>query len=72
MVFNERGESTESESEMVLANPEIVATSLERLIGEEGCLSFPQVYGKVERHAWIEVRYQSISGEVVQTKFTGT
>jgi peptide deformylase len=40
----------------VLINPELVATSDEMMIGEEGCLSVPQIYDKVQRHARISVR----------------
>ena len=47
MVFNETGERGRGE-EMVLANPEIVAWSKDTLFEEEGCLSFPRIYGQVE------------------------
>ena len=40
----------------VLINPELVAASDEMVIGEEGCLSVPQIYDKVQRHARVTVR----------------
>jgi peptide deformylase len=40
----------------VLINPEIVAASPELALGEEGCLSVPQVYDRVQRHARVTVR----------------
>jgi peptide deformylase len=40
----------------VLINPEITARSDEMAQAEEGCLSVPQVYDKVERHARVTVR----------------
>jgi peptide deformylase len=40
----------------VLINPEIVAASPELALGEEGCLSVPQIYDKVQRHARVTVR----------------
>ena len=40
----------------VLINPELVAASDEKIVGEEGCLSVPQIYDKVQRHARITVR----------------
>jgi peptide deformylase len=40
----------------VLINPEITARSDEMVQAEEGCLSVPQVYDKVERHARVTVR----------------
>ena len=44
MVFNVPGE----EREVVLANPIIVGTSQEEEDFEEGCLSFPELYGNVK------------------------
>lgn len=45
--------------EFVVINPEIVAVEGEEL-GEEGCLSFPGIYGKVPRAVTIRVRYQDL------------
>ena len=47
----------------VLINPEIVAASEELALGEEGCLSVPQVYDKVQRHARVTVRALDRHGE---------
>jgi peptide deformylase len=41
---------------LVLINPELVWASEEMAVAEEGCLSVPQVYDKVERHARVTVR----------------
>jgi peptide deformylase len=46
----------------VLINPEIVARSEEMAVAEEGCLSVPQVYDKVERHARVTVRARGRDG----------
>jgi peptide deformylase len=40
----------------VLINPELIATSDEMTLGEEGCLSVPLIYDKVPRHANVTVR----------------
>ena len=40
----------------VLINPEIVARSEEMTFADEGCLSVPLVYDKVQRHAKVTVR----------------
>src|SRR5690349_24140168 len=40
----------------VLINPEIVARSEETVLGDEGCLSVPDIYDKVPRHARVRVR----------------
>jgi peptide deformylase len=41
---------------LVLINPELVAQSEEMVSGEEGCLSVPEIYDKVPRHARVSVR----------------
>jgi peptide deformylase len=41
---------------LVLINPEIVERSAARVVREEGCLSVPTVYDKVERHEQVTVR----------------
>ncbi|UUX96420.1 peptide deformylase [Aquabacterium sp. J223] len=47
----------------VLINPEILERSEERVVADEGCLSVPQVYDKVERHARVRVRALGRDGE---------
>lgn len=41
---------------LVLINPELTAVSDDVINGEEGCLSVPEVYDKVPRHARVSVR----------------
>jgi peptide deformylase len=48
---------------LVLINPEIVWASDERAVVEEGCLSVPQVYDKIERHARVKVRALDRDGQ---------
>lgn len=40
-----------------MANPEILASSEELSIYEEGCLSFPEQYAEVQRPATVTIRY---------------
>lgn len=47
----------------VCVNPEILAYGEEKEINQEGCLSFPNLYIKVERSKEITVRYWSESGK---------
>ena len=47
----------------VLINPELVARSEEMMFGDEGCLSVPETYDKVQRHARVTVRAQDRNGE---------
>ena len=71
MVFNEEGESDKSEFEMILVNPIVTSQSEETDLEEEGCLSFPLILGKVYRHKWITVDYQSVTGEKKSVKLEG-
>jgi peptide deformylase len=48
---------------LVLINPRIVAASAERVVGDEGCLSVPAVYDKVERHAQVRVEALDRNGQ---------
>ena len=47
----------------VLINPEIVARSEDMRVSDEGCLSVPAIYDKVERHARVTVRALDRAGE---------
>lgn len=58
--------SDERNEPRVLINPEIVAASEEMMLGDEGCLSVPQVYDKVPRHARVTVRALDRDGHVQQ------
>ena len=40
----------------VLINPELISRSEEMVFGDEGCLSVPEIYDKVPRHARVTVR----------------
>jgi peptide deformylase len=48
---------------LVLINPELVAKSDELAVGDEGCLSVPQIYDKVTRHAQVRVRALDRDGQ---------
>jgi peptide deformylase len=50
----------------VLINPELISQSEEMVLGEEGCLSVPQIYDKVERHARVTVRALGRDGQSYQ------
>src|SRR5215468_6279504 len=50
----------------VLINPELIATSDELTFADEGCLSVPQIYDKVERHARVTVRALDRNGQTYQ------
>lgn len=58
-------------SEVGVFNPVIVGTSEETLLFEEGCLSFPGLFPKIERPSVVELRYQTDKGEERTTVFNG-
>ncbi len=49
---------------LVLINPELVEASDERVLTDEGCLSVPEIFDKVSRHARIRVRALGRAGQV--------
>jgi peptide deformylase len=55
----------------VLINPEILARSEEMVLGEEGCLSVPQIYDKVQRHARVTVRALGRDGQPFEMQAEG-
>jgi peptide deformylase len=48
---------------LVLINPELTWRSEEMVLGDEGCLSVPQIYDKVPRHARVKVRALDRNGQ---------
>ncbi|QAZ39828.1 peptide deformylase [Methylibium sp. Pch-M] len=50
----------------VLINPELLQVSDEMVVGDEGCLSVPQIYDKVPRHAKVTVRALGRDGQAYQ------
>lgn len=47
---------------MILVNPEIIASTKEFAVREEGCLSLPGQYADVERPARIKLRWLDLDG----------
>ncbi|MFG5381718.1 peptide deformylase [Yoonia sp. R2-816] len=56
---------------MVLINPQVVWTSEDRSVYEEGCLSIPDQYADVERPAEVEVEWTGLDGKMMREKFDG-
>jgi peptide deformylase len=48
----------------VFINPEILSSSEELSVYEEGCLSIPEYYEEVERPARVRVRFMDIDGKI--------
>jgi peptide deformylase len=55
---------------IVLINPEIELRG-ETEVGVEGCLSFPEITGDIERSQSVLVRAQVLKGEIFQIEATG-
>lgn len=54
-----------------MVNPKIVEFSSATDIEQEGCLSFPEMGGYVQRSKWIKVEAQNLKGKKIKKKFTG-
>ncbi|MEO6407445.1 MAG: peptide deformylase [Burkholderiaceae bacterium] len=55
----------------VLINPELIARSEEMSFSDEGCLSVPAVYDKVQRHSRVTVRALGRDGKPVEFEAEG-
>jgi len=61
-----------NEEELIVCiNPKIISLSDQRILGEEGCLSFPGLWLKVKRPASANVTYQTITGIEKQEEMMG-
>src|SRR5919206_4503040 len=55
----------------VLINPELIAKSEAMTFSDEGCLSVPQIYDKVKRHARVTVRALNREGQSYEFEADG-
>jgi len=63
--------SEDRDDPLVLINPEIVERSAELAVNEEGCLSVPLTYDKVERHARVRVQALDREGQTFELAAEG-
>ncbi len=56
---------------LVLINPEVVAKSDEKVTADEGCLSVPEIFDRVERHARVTVRALDREGSLHEHEAEG-
>ncbi|MEP3298055.1 MAG: peptide deformylase [Pseudoruegeria sp.] len=59
----------EAPAPMVMVNPEVLWSSEETSVYEEGCLSIPDQYADVTRPTEVEVRWTAIDGAAQSGKF---
>ncbi|GKY95130.1 hypothetical protein MPSEU_000476900 [Mayamaea pseudoterrestris] len=71
MVFNESGDRKKWLDEVIMINPRIVEFSEATEVGTEGCLSFPDMDGEVQRAKSIKVEALNTRGKKITKKFTG-
>lgn len=71
MVYNESGDRKKWMQEVIMVNPKIVEFSQAKDVEQEGCLSFPEMGGDVERSKWIKVEALNLKGKKMKKKFTG-
>jgi peptide deformylase len=57
-------------SPLVLVNPEIVLGA-ETELGLEGCLSFPEITGDIDRAQKVDARAQTLDGSVIELEASG-
>jgi peptide deformylase len=55
------------EDKIVLINPEVIDRKGKQF-EDEGCLSLPEIYEKVQRDAWVKVRAQNVKGEFFEVE----
>lgn len=55
----------------IFINPEIVSSSEELNVYEEGCLSIPEYYEAVERPAQVRIRFMDIDGKMQEEDADG-
>jgi peptide deformylase len=61
----------EDKVQRVFINPEIVWSSDEKRVHEEGCLSIPEFYEDVERPAQVRVKYLDLDGKEQELEASG-
>ena len=70
MKLNGKDLDPQSAMPLVLINPQIDLGG-ETEMGTEGCLSFPEITGEIERAKSITVRAQNLDGEPIELETTG-
>lgn len=56
---------------VVCINPEVLATSDEMTTGPEACLSIPGLTADIERHVWVDMKWQTPAGDWVTQRLKG-
>lgn len=59
------------EMPLVMINPKIIGHTDDVQIGEEGCLSFPEIFANVERWYEVDAEYTDLNGDIQQVHAKG-
>jgi peptide deformylase len=70
MKFNGRPVDPKTAMPLVLVNPELTLGN-ETRTGTEGCLSFPEVTGEIERSEFVHARAENLEGTAIEIEATG-
>lgn len=71
LVLNLEGDPEQPDLNRVMINPRITDRGGEKTLYEEGCLSFPAIYGEVERPDQCTVEFCDADGATCTETFTG-
>ncbi|MEZ5975068.1 MAG: peptide deformylase [Planctomycetota bacterium] len=71
LVLNDKGDPEQPEFNLTLVNPTIVARGGDKTLHEEGCLSFPGIYGEIERPDRCTVEAVDVKGNPIRMEFDG-
>jgi peptide deformylase len=67
--FDEKDPATRKEDYEILVNPRITQKRGEPILGEEGCLSCPEIRVEISRHPEIKVRACDLEGKKVSKRY---
>jgi peptide deformylase len=71
MLVIDLSKEDEEKAPRVFLNPEILSSSDERSVYEEGCLSIPDYYAEVERPASVRLRWLGLDGQTHEEEADG-
>ena len=71
IVTADTAKKDEEKQPQVFINPEIIWSSEEKSIYEEGCLSIPEYYEEVERPSRVKVKFTGLDGKSTELEAEG-
>jgi len=55
----------------VCINPEVLDTSADLVVAQEGCLSYPALWLNIKRPSWVQAQYRTLNGKLIEQRFEG-